>query len=229
MTAREDSVLVDLSHRIVAGMETYRGLPGPEICDHLSREESRGHYAPGTEFHIGRISMVGNTGTYVDSPFHRFETGTDLADLPLERLAHLPALRVSVDPGKRAIEVSDLKGYEVAGCAVLLHTGWDRHWGTEQYFHDHPFVTEEAASWLVEQGSSLVGIDSLNIDDTEDARRPAHTTLLQGGVPIAEHLTRLERLPEHGSRFSAVPAPVAGFATLPVRAYAVLPGQGGSR
>jgi kynurenine formamidase len=223
MTARDDCTLVDLSHKIFAGMETYRGLPGPEISTHLSRQESRGHYAPGTEFHIGRISMVGNTGTYVDSPFHRFENGTDLADLPLERLAHLPALRISVDPAKRAIEVSDLEKYEVSGRAVLLHTGWDRHWGQEQYFHGHPYVTKAAAVWLVEQGSSLVGIDSLNIDDTDDSERPAHTTLLDGGVPIAEHLTRLELVPEDGSRFSAVPAPVAGFATMPVRAYALVP------
>ncbi|MCX4486820.1 MULTISPECIES: cyclase family protein [Streptomyces] len=222
MTTRGAGKLVDLSHRIVAGMETYRGLPGPEISTHMSRDESRGHYAEGTEFHIGRISMVGNTGTYVDSPFHRFENGADLADLPLERLAHLPALRVSVDPSKRAIEVADLETYEVSGRAVLLHTGWDRHWGTEAYFHGHPYLTGPAAAWLVEQGSSLVGIDSLNIDDTDDSERPAHTTLLEAGVPVAEHLTGLEMLPEHGSFFSAVPAPVAGFATMPVRAYALL-------
>ncbi len=224
--AREDRVLVDLSHKIIAGMETYPGLPGPEISTHMSREDSRGHYASGTEFHIGRISMVGNTGTYVDSPFHRFENGRDLAELQLERLAHVPAVRVGIEPGKRAIGIPDLEKYQVEGRAVLLHTDWDRHWGTERYFHGHPFLTGPAAAWLVEQGSSLVGIDSLNIDDTDDPERPAHTTLLEGGVPVAEHLTRLGLLPEEGSYFSAVPAPVVGFATMPVRAYALLPGQG---
>lgn len=223
MALRGDRRLVDLSHQIFAGMETYPGLPGPEISAHMTRLESRDHYAPGTEFHIGRISMVGNTGTYVDSPFHRFDGGTDLAGLPLERLAHVPAVRVSVEPEKRAIEVSDLEKYEVADCAVLLHTGWDRHWGTGQYFHDHPYLTRPAAAWLVDQGCSLVGIDSLNIDDTADPERPAHTLLLEGGIPVAEHLAELGRLPERGSYFSAVPAPVVGFATMPVRAYALLP------
>jgi kynurenine formamidase len=188
--------LIDLSHIITHGMTTYPGLPGPIICDYLSRERSRELYAPGVEFQIGKIEMVANTGTYVDSPFHRYADGKDLSGLSLESLADLDA--------------------------VLLHTGWDEHWGTEHYLSANPFLTADAAEMLVAAGAALVGIDSLNIDDIGDRSRPVHSTLLGAGIPIVEHLRGLAQLPVEGFRFSAVPPKVAGFGTWPVRAYAIL-------
>ena len=217
-----NSRLVDLSHTVEAGMITYRGLPAPVICDYLSREESRLHYAHGTEFNIGRIDMVANTGTYVDSPFHRFADGADLAELPLERLADLEAVVVAAPDGVRAVGAPAFAGLEVSGRAVLVHTGWSRYWRTDQYFEGHPFLTAEAAAYLRDGGAALVGIDSLNIDDTADGARPVHTALLRAGIPIAEHLTGLEQLPAAGSRFFAVPVKVRGFGTFPVRAFARL-------
>lgn len=212
---------VDLSHPIEAGMKTYPGLPGPEISDHLSREASRALYAQGTEFLIGRISMVANTGTYLDSPFHRFAQGADLARLPLSSLAELEGVVVRLLGSKeRAIDQAVFEPIDVRGKAVLVHTGWDRHWGTDAYGVNHPFLTAAAARWLVEHGAVLVGIDSVNIDDTRDGTRPAHSTLLQAGIPIVEHLCRLEQLPPTGFSFSAVPPMIVGFATFPVRAYA---------
>lgn len=217
--------IIDLSHPIEAGMTTYPGLPGPEITDHMTREESRTHYAPGTEFQIGRITMVGNTGTYVDSPFHRFGDGTDLAGLPLDRLADLPALCLTVR--ERAVTRTVLErlagGRDLAGTAVLIHTGWDRHWRTERYHSGHPYLSADAADWLVDRDVALVGIDSVNIDATDGPARPVHTALLAAGIPIVEHLANLGSLPVTGARFHAVPAPVVGFASFPVRAYAVIP------
>lgn len=212
--------LVDLSHAIEHGVVTYRGLPAPLICDHLSRTASRAHYAPGTEFHIGRIEMVGNTGTYVDAPFHRFALGKDLADLPLESLAELPGVLIEVPAGVRSIGAEILRSVDVAGRAVLFSTGWWRHYATERYFEGHPFLEAEAARVLREGGARLVGIDSLNIDDTADGARPVHTTLLGADIPIAEHLARLELLRGRAFRFSAVPVKVRAFGTFPVRAYA---------
>jgi len=215
--------LIDLSHPIYDGLVTYPGLPAPEFSDHLTREASRQVYAPGTEFSIGRISMVGNTGTYMDSPFHRFADGTDLAGLKLDQMVDLPGLLVSVaDASERAIDVAAFNGLDVRGRAVLIHTGWARNWATEAYGKGHPFVTGPATDWLVSNGATLVGIDSLNIDDTADTSRPAHTKLLAAGIPLVEHLTGLEQLPAEGFRFTAVPAPVQGFGTFPVRAYAIL-------
>ena len=212
---------IDLSHDISDGLITYPGLPAPQIDEYLTREASRARYAPGTEFSIGRITMVANTGTYLDTPFHRFADGFDLADLKLEQVADLPGVLVRVvgEPECR-IGTGRFDGLDVRGKAVLIHTGWDRNWATPAYGEGHPFLTAEGAAWLVENGASLVGIDSLNIDDGADGTRPAHTTLLRAGVPIVEHLTGLEQLPLNGFRFSAVPARVAGMATWPVRAYA---------
>ena len=176
--------LVDVSHEVEDGMVTYRGLPAPVIRDHWTREESRRHFAPGTEFHIGRIEMVANTGTYVDSPFHRYAGGRDLAGLPLESLADLPGVVVRVaGQAGRGIDVAALARLDVRGKAVLLHTGWDAHWRTDRYFEGHPFLTAAGAEWLAGQGAALVGIDSLNIDDTSDLRRSAHSTLLRRGHP----------------------------------------------
>jgi arylformamidase len=215
--------LIDLSHEVQHGLVTYPGLPAPIICDFLSREQSRQYYAPGTEFQIGRIDMVANTGTYVDAPFHRFAGGKTLADLPLESLAELPAVVVRPERnGQREISAALLEQVDVAGCAVLVHTGWSRHWATEQYFSGHPFLNEEAAYLLRDRGAVLVGIDSLNIDSTDDGRRPVHTTLLGADIPICEHLRGLEALPASGFTFSAVPVKVKGFGTFPVRAYAAL-------
>jgi arylformamidase len=213
---------LDLSHAVEHGVVTYKGLPAPTICDYLGRENSRAHYAPGTEFQIGRIEMVGNTGTYVDSPFHRYAQGKDLAELPLESLAELDALVVDLPRGARALEASALAKLELAGRAVLVRTGWSRHYATEAYFEGHPFVTRAAAELLVARGAKLVGIDSLNSDDTQDGARPAHTLLLGAEIPIAEHLTNLGELPREGFRFSAVPARVKAFGTFPVRAFARL-------
>ena len=183
---------IDLSHTIEAGMITYKGLPAPVICDFLSREASREHYAPGVEFHIGRIDMVANTGTYVDSPFHRYPDGKDLSELPLSSLANLDAVVVRVPPGRRAIEAAAFDRLDVAGKAVLIHTGWSRHWRTDAYFEGHPFLTGDAAELLRERGAALVGIDSYNIDDTADGGRPVHSTLLAADIPIAEHMTGLD-------------------------------------
>jgi kynurenine formamidase len=212
---------VELSHEIHAGMVTYPGLPGPEITPHLTREASRGVYAPGTEFAIDRISLVGNTGTYLDSPFHRYADAGDLASLPLESLADLPAVVVAVTD--RAITPEHLRGRELGGCAVLLYTGWDRYWRTGTYGTEAPYLTEEAARWIREAGARLVGIDSVNVDCTDGTERPAHSVLLAAGIPVVEHLTGLGALPGTGARFTAAPPRLAGFGTFPVRAYAAVP------
>jgi arylformamidase len=218
-------VRIDLSHTIEHGMITYRGLPAPIVCDFLSREASRKQYSPATEFQIGHISLCANTGTYVDSPYHRYADGADLSQLPLDRLAGLEAITIDVTgSGDRAVDRTHLAPYDVAGKAVLIHTGWDRHWGTDQYFQGHWFLTAQAAEHLASRGALLVGIDSLNIDDTSGGERPVHTTLLAAGIPICEHLTGLQALPADGFRFSAVPVKVKGMGTFPVRAYATLGG-----
>jgi arylformamidase len=210
--------LFDLSHTVEHGMITYKGLPAPLICDFLSRERSREFYAPGIEFQIGRIDMVANTGTYLDSPFHRYAEGKDLSQLPLESLAELDA--VLVRASERAIGPETFRGIELRGKAVLIHTGWDRHWRTDAYFEGHPYLTRDGAALLRDAGAALVGIDSYNIDDTADGSRPAHTLLLGAEIPICEHLCNLGSLPEGPLRFSAVPVKVSGFGTFPVRAYA---------
>src|SRR5262245_43238742 len=216
-------MLIDVSHVVESGMVTYKGLPAPLVCDFLSREASRKVYAPGTEFHIGRIDMVANTGTYLDAPFHRFADGIDLSELPLERLANLPGLVVRLDPAAgRAVTREMFGSLDVRGKAVLVHTGWDTHWRTDHYFEGHPFLTADAAAYLAEAGAALVGIDSLNIDDTADMTRPVHTALLGAGVPVAEHLTGLARLPDEDFRFFAVPVKVKGMGTFPVRAFALV-------
>jgi len=213
--------LIDLSHAIEEGMITYKGFPGPHLCDYWTRDASAAHYDDGSSFHIGRIDMIANTGTYVDSPFHRYADGADLAALPLESLADLDALVVRKPfEGGLAIDAADFEGLDVRGKAVLIHTGWDRHWRTDAYFGNHPFLTAAAADWLVGQGAAFVGIDSHNIDDTRTRSRPVHSKLLAAGVPIGEHLTNLGAAPDHGFRFSAVPPKVAGMGTFPVRAYA---------
>jgi arylformamidase len=204
-------------------MVTYKGLPAPIICDWMSRVDSRAKYAPGTEFHIGKIEMVANTGTYLDSPFHRYENGKDLSELPLESLANLECLVVRVDHARdRAIDRVPLKPSEVRGRAVLFHTGWDRHWRTDAYFEGHPHLTERAADWLAKAGAALVGIDSFNIDSVATGERPVHTVLLGSEIPIVEHMRGLAALPDRGSKFFAVPVKVSRFGTFPVRAFAVL-------
>jgi kynurenine formamidase len=224
----EAFTLVDVSHTVTDGLVTYRGLPAPVVCDFLSREASRGKYAPGTEFHIGRMELVGNTGTYVDAPSHRFAGGKDVSELALAQLAELPGLLVRVPPGAPRALGPDLFAAlpPVRGCAVLVHTGWDRHFGTDAYFEGHPFLTEEAAGLLARGGAALVGIDSLNIDDTADGRRPVHTRLLGADVLVAEHLRGLEALPPAGFHFFAVPVKVRGMGTFPVRAFARVPRAG---
>ncbi|MFZ5625460.1 MAG: cyclase family protein [Gemmatimonadota bacterium] len=217
------SPLVDLSHTIEHGMVTYKGLPAPVIGDYLSFEASHERYAPGTEFQIGRIEMVANTGTYVDAPSHRYRGGKDLAGLPLEQLADLPALVVRATARRdRAIEALPFPDDVVRGKAVLFHTGWDAHWRTDRYFEGHPYLTGELAERLARAGAALVGIDSFNIDCTDDGHRPVHSTLLGNGIPICEHLTGLDGLPDAGARFFAVPARVRALGSWPVRAFAIV-------
>ena len=215
--------LIDVSHVVEDGLVTYPGLPAPIVCDFLSREASRALYADDTTFQIGRIEMVANTGTYVDSPFHRYEDGADLAALDLANLAHLPGLVIdATGVNGRAIDAALFRDRDLRGMAVLVRTGWDRHWTTPAYFDGHPYLTRGAAEFLREAGVSLVGIDSLNIDDTRDGTRPAHTILLGAGIPIVEHLCALADLPAGGFRFHAVPVKFRGVGTFPVRAYGVV-------
>jgi len=216
------SGFVDLSHVIESGMTTYPGLPEPRISDHLSREASRSKYAEGTSFQIGRIEMVANTGTYLDAPFHRFAGGADIAGLPLSRLAGLPGVLVDATRAGRSIDASLFAGLPLPGRAVLVKTGWDVHWRSPRYGQGHPFLTRGAAEALQAARPALVGIDTLNIDDTNDGARPAHTLLLEAGIPIVEHLCNLGALPARGFTFTAVPAPVRGMGSFPVRAFAVV-------
>ena len=212
--------LLDLSHTIEHGLVTYQGLPAPMICDYWSREQSRQHYADGTEFQIGKIEMVGNTGTYLDSPFHRFADGKDLSELPLESLAELNGVVIHT-VGLRSIGSEYFQNIIVKNHAVLVRTDWSLHWNTDEYWSGHhPFLTAEAAQYLADEGAALVGIDSYNIDDTADLTRPAHTILLGAEIPIVEHMCNLGQLPDAGFQFSAVPVKVKKFGTFPVRAYA---------
>jgi len=217
--------LIDVSHTVHDGMVTYKGLPPPVISDHLTREQSRGVYAPGTEFHIGRIDMVANTGTYIDSPFHRYADGADLAGLALDSLANLDGVVIrKVGDAEREISATTVAGLDVRGRAVLFHTGWDARWRTEGYSDGtHPFLGAEAAEYLAAQGAALVGIDSYNIDDTIPKSRPAHSILLRKGIPIVEHLCGLGELPDDDFKFFAVPVKVKNFGTFPVRAFAIVP------
>ena len=214
--------LIDLSHEIEHGMVTYRGLPVPTISDWLSREASAARYAPGTTFQIGKIDMLANTGTYIDAPFHRYASGADVAGYALEAVADLPGVVFrALKRQSRAIDVEFFSGREVRGQAVLVHTGWDANWRTDTYAGGrHPFLTRDAADYLVKAGARIVGIDSLNIDDDKDGARPAHTILLGAGVAIVEHMTNLAALPDGDFTFFAVPPRVKGMGSFPVRAFA---------
>jgi len=214
--------LIDLSHTVEHGMVTYRGLPGPVISDYWTRDDSMAHYEQGTSFHIGKIEMVSNTGTYIDTPFHRYADGKDLSELALESVANLDGIVFHADPTKRAIKSDLFDSTNINAKAVLIHTGWDKHWGTDKYFEGHPFLTREAAEYLRDCGASIVGIDSLNIDDTSDGLRPVHSILLKAGIPIIEHICNLSQLPDNGFIFNAVPVKIKRFGTFPVRAFAVI-------
>ncbi len=222
--------VIDLSHVIVDGMLTYPGIPVPVIGSHVSFDESAAHYATGTEFSIGTITMASNTGTYLDTPAHRYRGAEDLSALSLDRMVDLDGVvaraRTRPAPGGRAMTESDLRTaldrVELAGRAVLIDTGHSDSWGTADYFVDHPYLTDDAAEFLVSVRPSLVGIDSLNIDSTHTGRRPAHSWLLAARIPIVEHLTRLDELPATGFRFTAAPPAVRGMGTFPVRAFAVI-------
>jgi kynurenine formamidase len=230
MAGGEDNVaadparrIVDLSHEIVDGMTTHPGIPAPSISTFLTHEASAARYAPGTTFEIGRIDLVANTGTYLDTPAHRFEGGQDLAGLALERVVDLEGVLVDCRGAtERAIGPEAFRGVSVGGRAVLVATGWDEHWGTAAYLADNPFLTGAAAEWLVDSGAALVGIDSLNVDSLADPQRPAHTAILRAGIPLVEHLTGLGSLPPSGWRFFAVPPRIRGMATFPVRAFAIV-------
>lgn len=219
--SQTEKQLIDLSHIIFDGLITYKGLPAPIICDYLSREKSKANYDPGTSFQIGKIEMVTNTGTYIDCPFHRFEHGKDLSEIELEQFANLEAIKIDVKD-ELVIGKDFFINKELRNKAVLVHTDWARHWNTEQYFENHPFLTAEAAEYLRDCQVKLVGIDSHNIDDTRYKSRPVHTVLLENGILIVEHLCNLHTLPESGYHFNAVPPKFKGAGTFPVRAYASL-------
>jgi arylformamidase len=219
------SQLIDLSHTIEDGMVTYKGLPAPVICDYLSREDSKHIYEGGAEFQIGKIEMVSNTGTYVDCPFHRYADGKDLSAVELKRFASLEGVVIKADY-RDGIEIGKdfFKDVEIKGKAVLVNTNWSKHWRTDTYFENHPFLTEEAAVYLRDQGALLVGIDSHNIDDTRTKKRPVHSTLLKAEILIVEHMCNLDKLPLTGFYFNAVPPKFKGVGTFPVRAYAEVRG-----
>ena len=216
--------LIDLSHTVEDGLVTYKGLPAPIICDYLSREQSKGIYAEGTTFQIGKIEMCSNTGTYLDSPFHRYENGKDLSELPLESVASLDAIKITVPEAVTIIDREYLKKTNVSGKAVLIQTNWSRHWNTDQYYEGHPYLTEDAAQYLKENGALLVGIDTYNIDDVSGNERPVHSVLLGSDILIVEHMSNLELIPSDNFKFYAVPVKIKGFGTFPVRAFAEIQG-----
>jgi len=219
----QDSVtLIDVSHTVKDGMVTYKGLPAPIICDYLNREASKSHYEEGTSFQIGAITMSSNTGTYVDAPFHRYVDGKDLSELALSSLANLDGVKIIIPEGVLEICVEHIEGIDIKNKAVLIQTNWSRHWGSDQYFEKHPYVNEQAAQYLLDNGAVFVGIDSYNIDDTSGNKRPCHSILLHNDIPICEHMTDLDDLPKDDFKFFAVPVKVKGMGTFPVRAFGII-------
>jgi kynurenine formamidase len=219
--SKHTELFIDLSHTIEAGLITYKGLPAPIICDFLSREDSRSFYEEGTTFQIGKIEMVSNTGTYIDCPFHRFADGKDLSEVGLESFADLDAIVIRIPYTETlAIKAKYFEGHDVRNKAVLVQTGWDKFWNTDNYFNANPHLTGEAAEYLRDNGAKLVGIDSVNIDDITGNSRPVHTTLLGAEILIVEHLCNLGQLPAAGFKFSAIPPKFKGVGTFPVRAMA---------
>jgi kynurenine formamidase len=210
---------IDLSHVIEDGMITYKDFPAPLICDWLSREESRKRYEHGTEFQIGKIEMVANTGTYIDSPFHRYADGIDISELPLEKLAGIECVVVRIDDDVTSIGPDCFNELDFRGKAVLIDTRWDQHWRTDKYFVDHPYLAEASARLLADGGAILVGIDSFNIDSIATGARPVHSILLGHGIPIIEHMCNLDSVPETGALLTAAPVPVRGMGSFPVRAF----------
>ena len=202
MTRQLGDRLVDLSHVIEEGMTTFKGFPGPHLCDYWTRDASAAHYDDGSSFQIGRIDMIANTGTYVDSPFHRYADGGICPN------SRSKARRSRRPRGPQALAAASRPtpptspGLRSRASAVLVHTGWDLYWRTEAYFDNHPFLTAAAANWLVEQGAAFVSIDSHHIDDTRTRSRPVHGTLLGASIPIGEHLTNLSAVPDTSFRFS---------------------------
>lgn len=214
---------IDVSHTIEHGMLTYPGIPGPVITDFWTRVDSREHYANGTEFYIGKIEMAANTGTYVDSPFHRYADGKDVSELPLDSLADLEGIVIRYPlVNGRAVNKQCLEKHDVKGKAVLIHTGWDQHWRNDRYFRGHSYLTEDAADFLLHEGAILAGIDSLNIDDTDDLTRPVHSLLLGANIPIIEHMCNLQFVPDCGFKFYAIPVKVRRFGSFPVRAFCIV-------
>jgi len=214
--------LIDVSHKVEDGMQTYKGLPVPIICDYLTREASKSHYENGTSFQIGVVTLCSNTGTYVDVPFHRYEEGEDLSEISLAKLANLDCIKIVIPESVQEIEVTHVENIELEGKAILFQTGWSKHWGSDQYFEDHPFVSEKVAVLLRNAGVVFVGIDSYNIDDVSGNARPCHSTLLKAGIPICEHMTGLDQLPVKDFRFFAVPVKMRGMGTFPVRAFGLI-------
>jgi len=213
---------IDLSHTIEDGMITYKGFPAPIVCDWLSREDSRSRYEAGTEFQIGKIEMVANTGTYIDSPFPRYADGIDIAGLPLDGLVGIECVVIRIDEDVTSIGPDCFNELDFRGKAVLVNTRWDRHWRTDQYFEDHPYLSEASARRLVEGGAILVGIDSFNIDSVATNARPVHTLLLGRGIPIIEHMCSLDQVPDSGALLTAAPVAVRGIGSFPVRAFVTL-------
>lgn len=219
---KDGTILIDVSHTIKDGMMTYKGLPTPIICDYINREASKTHYEEGTSFQIGAITMCSNTGTYVDAPFHRYADGRDLSELALSSLADLNGLKITIDENIMEIGIEHFLNEDVSGKAVLIETNWSRHWGTDHYFEDHPFLSAEAATYLRDQGAIFVGIDSYNIDDTRGNNRSCHSILLHNDIPICEHMTNLTMLPQRNFKFFAVPVKIKGMGTFPVRAFGII-------
>ena len=212
--------LIDLSQTIKDGMITYKGLPAPIICDYLARDACEGIYEEGTTFQIGKLEMISNTGTYIDTPFHRFENGKDLSEIDLDGVANLDGIVIHIEQDVTAITADSFHGYDLTNKAVLVHTNWSRYWASDQYFENGPYLTEDAAIYLKQQGVKLVGIDCHNIDDTSGKSRPVHTILLHNEIFIVEHMCNLDKLPKDGFKFYAVPVKVKGMGTFPIRAFA---------
>jgi arylformamidase len=214
--------IVDLSHPIRSGMRTYPGLPGPRVEPYVTHSASRASYAGQSEFTITRFFMLGSTGTYLDSPWHRHPDGADLAQVNLGAVADLDGICIEHD----AVEGREIKlttaAHDLAGRAVLVRTGWSARWGGPAYWAPGPYLGADAVQALVLARPAIVGVDFWNADDPDDPRRPAHTQLLGAGIPIVEHLTGLEQLPSEGFRFFAVPPAIESGASFPVRALAVI-------
>lgn len=220
--------VIDLTVELYDGLQSFPGHPKMAIIDGVTHSFSAARYNLPCKGYASKLMLLSDhSGTHLDAPFHFFEEGRTMEQVPLEDtfgqglLIDVADRDPSIAITKEMLEVKLVQMNEsIREKDIVLIRGWGKEWNSPGYHHAAG-LDISAGKWLAEKKIKCIGVDLANLDTNSDMGRPCHMELLGQNIGIIENLVHLDQISQTRFLFLGIPLKIRGLSGSPIRAVAV--------